>query len=261
MNAIQQELSLFPAPSFDEICRRHGCEHISVVLNSRMRTRWQVTLHPLTGRRLLEVPSLLADAPEEVKTAVVAWALLPVRRRTSLRPAPRERREYERIVWDYLGSHHKNSARKRHFNADQAAWKTKGVAYDVEEIFRSVNQRYFNDTVRSIIRWGAHASLTSYQTFRRDREGNRVSLITIAGVYDHPKVPRFAIEGVVFHEMLHVVIPCPTRHGRRVVHGAEFKKAERTYPAFEMWRKWEREDLLPLARELRRTRKKTKHKI
>jgi hypothetical protein len=261
MKAIQEELALFPAPSFEEICRHQGHEKIAVILNARMRTRWQVTLHPLSGRRTLEVPSLLAEAPEQVKTALIAWALLPVRRRKNQRATPQDRRELERTIWDWIGSRRGHLDKKRHFIADQAAWKTTGSTYDLQEVFQSINHRYFNNSVHSIVRWGAHASLTSYQTFRRDREGNRVSLITIAGVYDHPAVPRFAIEGVVFHEALHVVVPCITRGGRRVVHGAEFKRAERAYPGFELWRKWEREELLSLARALRRKHTLTRHKI
>ena len=48
---------------------------------------------------------------------------------------------------------------------------------------------------------------------------------------------------VVFHEMLHQVIPIVERNGRRVVHGAEFRRRERQYPEYERAKRWEEENL------------------
>jgi predicted SprT family Zn-dependent metalloprotease len=56
-------------------------------------------------------------------------------------------------------------------------------------------------------------------------------------------VPRHAIEGIVFHEMLHIAIPPYKRSGKNVIHGPEFRKAERGFPHFNAWRKWEKEHL------------------
>jgi len=48
---------------------------------------------------------------------------------------------------------------------------------------------------------------------------------------------------VVFHEMLHQVVPVVERRGRRVVHSAEFRRRERSHPDHERARRWEAENL------------------
>ncbi|NLE01045.1 MAG: hypothetical protein GX640_14350, partial [Fibrobacter sp.] len=77
-------------------------------------------------------------------------------------------------------------------------------------------------------------------------------LITIAGVYNHPDVPLFAIEAVMYHEMLHIAVPPFKKNGRFVIHGPEFKARERQYASYEKWHEWERSSLRKLARTLKR---------
>jgi hypothetical protein len=76
-----------------------------------------------------------------------------------------------------------------------------------------------------------------------DPAGNRVNLITIAGVYDLPTVPRFAIEAILHHEMLHIAIPPVRGTGRSVIHGSAFKTAEKKFEHYLKWRAWEKTDL------------------
>jgi predicted metallopeptidase len=44
---------------------------------------------------------------------------------------------------------------------------------------------------------------------------------------------------VVFHEMLHQVVPVREVGGRRVVHGAEFRRRERAWRGYARARAWE----------------------
>jgi hypothetical protein len=256
MNCIQEELQLLPAPSFEELCRRKGVSGLTIKTSTRMRTRWQVSLHPLWRTRTLVVPAMLADAPERVKLALIGWALLPLRNKKKHAPLQNDRRGYEQIVFDWLATRGVTRERVSRRIAGQPALATGGAVYDLCELFDEVNKRFFNGSIKSLIRWGDYASTTSYQSFRRDKDGNRISLITIAGAYNHPDVPRFAIEGVLFHEILHIVIPPFRRNDRRVIHGADFKKTEKQFPAFEQWRAWERDTLPHLVHAMRRSAKR-----
>lgn len=78
-------------------------------------------------------------------------------------------------------------------------------------------------------------------------------LITIGQVYDHPSVPRFALEGVIHHEILHIVHP-PRKAGllKRHVHHKEFRDAETAFPEYRKWREWELKEMPRLLRTLRR---------
>ncbi|MBD3358073.1 MAG: hypothetical protein GF363_13020 [Chitinivibrionales bacterium] len=103
------------------------------------------------------------------------------------------------------------------------------------------------------IRWGSQTSTTSFHRHGFDTKGKRFDLITIAGLYNHPEVPRFAIESVVCHEALHIIHPPYKKNGRTIYHGPAFREAERALPHYEQWRVWERCHAGRLIRSLRRT--------
>ena len=66
---------------------------------------------------------------------------------------------------------------------------------------------------------------------------------TRVAALDRWEVPEYYVAAVVFHEMLHQVVPALERNGRRVVHGAEFRRRERAYPDHARARAWEEENL------------------
>jgi hypothetical protein len=73
-------------------------------------------------------------------------------------------------------------------------------------------------------------------------------LIRIHRVLDRPDVPRFVIESVVYHELLHADLPPVTRNGRRYFHTPEFRRRELEFRHFEKADLWVRENLQQLLR-------------
>jgi len=57
--------------------------------------------------------------------------------------------------------------------------------------------------------------------------------IVVSRIFDRPQVPRFAIEYLVYHEMLHLKHPVKLRGTRRCVHPAGFQEEERLFPELE----------------------------
>ena len=68
-------------------------------------------------------------------------------------------------------------------------------------------------------------------------------LIRIHPSLDRTYVPRFFIESVVFHEMLHHIHPIPIKGGRRQYHTEEFLANERRFPRYMDAKKWERANI------------------
>jgi hypothetical protein len=89
------------------------------------------------------------------------------------------------------------------------------------------------------VRWGSHP-LRSYQSCKRGPAGEKYNLITIGTIYNGPNVPRFAIEGILFHEMLHIAYPPVISNARNVIHGPQFKQRERSFPQYREWFEWEK---------------------
>jgi hypothetical protein len=251
--AIQLALPLFREPTFDELLQRHSSAgRLSVLVHPRLRRSWRVKLCVCSGERRLFIPVAFAEAPGPVKTALIEWALLPLRTEGRVKKDIRfKKTELERIIWRHLESSGGWPVRRSRLDPERIADKTPGCIYDLREIFNSVNKEYFDGTLSSHLRWGPALSKTSHHAIRADRTEKTVNLITIAGVYNHPAVPRFAIEAVMYHEMLHIAIPPWKKNGRRVVHGASFKTAERSFNGFMEWQAWERTSLPWLLRRKR----------
>ncbi len=121
---------------------------------------------------------------------------------------------------------------------------TQGRHHDLREIFDDLNQRYFDGRIAAQITWGP----------RTHRRGQRDSiklgsytiedkLIRIHPVLDAADVPRFFVESVVHHEMLHEVHDMPIVDGRRVYHTREFREAEAQFEHYAQAVIWERQNI------------------
>lgn len=251
-SAVQTVLPLFETRSFHELVAASYRDRLTVRISNRLKNGWYVRLNRTTGMRQLTVPAYLVDAPQDIKEALIEWALMPSPRRSSRkRELQQRRKQLESHVWSYANAYVPGRRARQH-DPRSFETRTRGQIYDLRELFDTLNARYFGGRLRSAVRWGGHASTTSYQTEKMGLDGKPFSLITIAGVYDHPKVPRYAIEGVMFHEMIHVELPVLRRNGRRVIHGREFKQREQSSPYLAQWRAWERTHLRRLAGALKR---------
>ncbi len=251
----QLSLPLFTPATFDElIARHHDMDVLSVVVNRRLRRGWQMRTRPFSVTRQLIIPPYLYDAPEEIKGCLVEWALLPYRavhgRKAGLRA---KRASLEKKIRGYIESLPHAPARASRFNPRRFSGTTAGTVYDLREVFDAVNAAWFEGKLSALVRWGDASSKTSYHTAKTDAGGTKIDLITIAGIYNHPRVPRFAIEAIMHHEMLHIAIPPSRKNGRAVIHGQEFKAAERKFTWYREWRTWERKQL-PFLMKRRRFR-------
>ncbi len=163
-------------------------------------------------------------------------------------------------VGDYLdGSQHAapvidgfiEEHRTRHVASGrpQSALRAEGLHHDLRAIVDSLAERHFGGEVDVKITWGRQV-----QPRRRQRSlqlGTYVPderLIRIHPVLDQPWVPRFFVEAVVFHEMLHHDMPAVVRNGRRHYHTNVFKKRERSFEYHSVAQKWEKENLWRLLR-------------
>ena len=72
---------------------------------------------------------------------------------------------------------------------------------------------------------------------------SRERLIRVHPVLDAGFVPRFFVEYIVYHELLHHMLPPIVRGGRRQLHDRRFKEHERAFPGYARALAWEREHL------------------
>lgn len=125
---------------------------------------------------------------------------------------------------------------------------SKGAVYDLDEIFASLNTQYFADSIeKPVLTWSAN------KTFRiLGHHDATHGHIAISRSLDAATVPRYVVEYVVYHEMLHIHHPTIHSGGRRYNHTAAFKRDERKFRYFEEAEKWIERNVRKLKKEARR---------
>lgn len=236
------------SPCILEVAKELGYKNIHVSYSKRLRKSWKLKSY-FTGKKELTLPATLSPAPFDVKEALLHWSNLKRPHfRKNRQSYYKYKRELENKVWSYLKDcNGVNHIRGISLNKLQNL-KTKGRKYNLKEIFDYLNLLYFNNELKSFVRWGQKGTKTSYQTWYQLNESEKVSMITIASLYNHPDIPEYAIKSVMFHEMLHIAVPPYIKNSRRVVHGREFNEAQKRNPDLLIWQKWEKEGLQKILR-------------
>ena len=120
-----------------------------------------------------------------------------------------------------------------------------GHYFDLKEMFDELNARYFRNRLRGYtVKWGRRRKHRpkEYFVFGTIQEEDRV--IRINPSLDQPFVPRWFLKYILYHEMLHSVVPdVELPSGRRIVHTEEFNRRERQFPSYGRARRWEEDNL------------------
>ncbi len=187
----------------------------------RRFTSLNTTIRLREGQIFVSLSDLLEGAPESVIRAI-AHILLAKLYRKPIDPAHNVR--YKRFASSAAVTRQTELIRssrgsKRYFGPE-------GRFYHLDEVFDSLNMRYFGGLMgRPELTWSEHHAKRLLGHY--DAAHNT---IVVSRVFDRPSSPRYAIEYLLFHEMLHLKHPVRMRGLRRCVHSREFKAEERQFP-------------------------------
>jgi hypothetical protein len=102
----------------------------------------------------------------------------------------------------------------------------RGIFYDLDVIFEDLNTRFFHGLMaRPRMSW---SQLRTRRILGHYDPAHNA--IIISRIFDHPAVPQYVVEYIVYHEMLHLKHPVTLRGSRRCVHSAEFQAEEKLFP-------------------------------
>jgi SprT-like family len=186
------------------------------------------TIHLRYGIARVNISDVLVQAPPLVLEALAEILLSPLFRRR----ASREAREcYLAYVFKPAVRRRIESARRR--RGYKRLLPPQGKRFDLEEIFSNLNRRHFGGKLpRLRLGWTLGRSRTVLGHFDSAHR-----TISVSRWLDSPGLPKYLVEYVVFHEMLHARFPVMRRGHRRVVHSAEFRAAEKRFPKYEQARR------------------------
>lgn len=124
----------------------------------------------------------------------------------------------------------------------------KGEFYDLSKVFDSLNRRYFdNRLAKPILTWSAR------KTYRiLGHHDSTHKTIVVSKSLDSEDVPKFVVEYIVFHEMLHIKHPTVHHNGRRFNHTPAFRRDEEEFEHFDAAEKWIERNVTKLKRNARK---------
>src|SRR5271154_1011261 len=155
-------------------------------------------------------------------------------------------RDASAILGDYIDDNGFRLARRKR----NAPLVTKGKHHDLLALFERTNARYFDGSVTALITWGKRGTSKSRdrKTIKLGSYGLADRLIRVHPALDQKWVPRYFVAYIVYHEMLHHVIPGSRGLGRVNLHPPEFKEREKQFRYFERALQWERRRVARLLR-------------
>ena len=173
------------------------------------------------GKLLFRISDLLEGAPESVLHAI-AHILIAKIYRKDIDPVQAAR--YRR----YVGSH--AMSQKAHLVRQMRGRKRiespVGNVYHLDDIFEELNTKFFYGLL-------ARPNMTWSQNSARNLLGHydpAHNAIVVSRVFDDVRVPRYVVEYIVYHEMLHLKHPVKLKGSRRCVHSKEFQAEEKLFP-------------------------------
>jgi hypothetical protein len=208
--------------------RRLTYAHQRQVMLSVTDNRRQMISHSQKGGIVLaRIHHMFLDAPTPVQDALVRYVV-------------KGERNASAIVNRFIDE---NGYRIRAFRPVLTPLLTDGETHDLLATFRSINDKYFGNAVDSLITWGKRVSRRTAKPRRSIKLGSYSAterLIRVHPVLDKAWVPRYFLSYVIYHEMLHHVIPASQGRGRRMLHPPIFMHRERLFRDYDRALAWEK---------------------
>jgi len=233
MRADRGKLDSVPggASLFQRMYTRLGCDgrpprfcvefypYSSLVLTIRRREEEVV---------FVRFSDLLRRASLPVLEAAAALLLARVYRRRAPKSLVEPYLEYARSARTRSRMNRMRSRRVRLSHAGP-----RGRHFDLHRLFNELNEKYFQGQLkRPHIGWSVRSWRRQFGCY--DPGPNQILLNRRM---DHPAVPAFAVEYVLYHEMLHVKHPTRRSGCSLVSHSPEFRAEEKRFAEFERARK------------------------
>ncbi|MEK6409576.1 MAG: SprT-like domain-containing protein [Acidobacteriota bacterium] len=234
-----EQLHLYSPVTSDDILESVFEQALGALLKKEPRPKVEARFYPYAGlsstirlrqgRVLARVSDILVGSPREV---LFALACILVAKLYRLKTSKAHERVYrEHALHPPILDASQAARRRRGYKITTSSL---GKAYDLAEMFTQLNARYFDGRLeRPTLSW-------SQRQTRRvlGHHDNVHRAIIISSTLDDAAIPRFVVEYVLYHEMLHVKHPARLVSGRTIYHGRSFREDERLFERFDAALKW-----------------------
>jgi hypothetical protein len=186
------------------------------------------------GILVARVHHMFLDAPAPVVDALVRYVT-------------QGDREASATLGDHIDANGFRLARRKR----NAPLVGKGKHHDLLALLDELNERYFGGAINALVTWGKRSTTHAKKKRRTIKLGSYSAvdrLVRVHPALDQRWVPRYFVAYIVYHEMLHHVIPGSRGLGRVNLHPPEFKEREKQFRHFERALDWEKRHVERLLR-------------
>jgi hypothetical protein len=176
---------------------------------------------------------MFLDAPAHVVDALIRYVT-------------RDDRDASAVLGDYIDANGFRLVRRKR----NAPLVTRGRHHDLLGLLNDLNDRYFDGGVNALITWGKRPTRSdgARKTIKLGSYSLVDKLIRVHPSLDRKWVPRYFVAYIVYHEMLHHVIPGSRGLGRVNLHPPEFKAREPEFRYYGRAIDWEKRHVSRLLR-------------
>lgn len=201
---------------------------IELVVNENRSTMLNLLEKQRSFARL-SIHKMFLEAPEPVISAIALY----------VRGSRKDRQVRNLVLREFIQSH--LSRHDYTHLVDPKKLVQQGRCYDLKPLYDSLNEKYFEGKL--------DLSLTWYGALRRKRRAritfglyvSGLRLIKMHRMLDDPFFPEYFVSFVLYHEMLHSVVPGSTdARGRFCFHDKAFKEREKVFEHYLKATEWEK---------------------
>ncbi|MEE8356620.1 MAG: hypothetical protein V3R33_04850 [Anaerolineales bacterium] len=154
-------------------------------------------------------------APDQVLMALLGIGLNPS-------SAPNRQ-----ILREYASSNHSQTIREslEYLSIPPSSFSA-GKNYDLAESYLRVNQKYFSGKLeKPHLVWNNRLTRRKFGHYQED-----INTVMVSISLDHPWVPEYVVDYVMYHELLHLQLGANLINDRRYTHTPEFRRKEQEFP-------------------------------
>lgn len=236
-----EEIRSFYEAAFRELNRDNPVPGVDISyypyvgLNQTIRVR--------DGKVFVRIADMCRDMPAEPHRALAYILVAKLLRK-------RVRAEANRVYDSYISSEemrNRSNDRKRS-HGRKVVTTSKGEVYDLDEIFDNMNFWFFGGKLaKPVLTWSVKKTyrILAHHDATHDT-------IVVSKSLDSRSVPRYIVEYIVYHEMLHIHHPTVHHKGRRYNHTPAFRRDEKKFPRYQEAEDWIEQSVRKLKRNARR---------
>lgn len=201
------------------------------------------TIRIRNGQVFVRIAEVCRQMPDDGQRALAYILVAKLYRR---RVPKRARDVYSSYATD--ADIREQAAENKRVRGRKVVTTDKGEFFDLSAIFDHLNAQYFNRSLpKPVLTWSARKTYRILGHHDATHE-----TIVVSRSLDSKDTPKFVVEYIVFHEMLHIHHPTVHHNGRRYNHTAAFRADEEKFEHFDAAERWIEQNV----RRLKRNAKK-----